>query len=586
MNDRKWRGLGLTAAVAVGCSVLVLACSSASTSAQSDSGAHGDATTRSDAGVDGGKHGDAAADVTHPVVRRDAGRDAVADVGRPRDAKPDVKDTGVDSFVCSPADVPAEEPCVVTEQYGVFVAPALNGGSDTQGNGTRTDPYETIARGIAIASAAGKRVYVCAATYAEPLMVTTSTEVYGGLACPGAVVGGGSTTMAASGSGPAWAYTGVLVAVEGQVDEAGTTPIAAGAALYVDAVTGLHFEDMAFTAGVWGDAGVHGSFAAWVERSTGVSFTRVTFTSQAASSEAVRPPVTPSNWCPPPTQETTVDAAAAAPGLCDCTNFNSSAGGFGGQEDGPGSSGTAFPSVLEAAGGAGGKFYLVSGNCTAGMAGGNGAGVDAAAVGVVGEVAASGNAGNPGQGGGGGAGSTKGAGANGAAGGCGGTGGSGGQPGSSSYALVAQNSVVACTAVTLAPGPAGPGGSGGVGQDGEPGGVGEPGAGGCSGGAGGAGAGGGGGAGGAAGVSIGVLLERGDGGAAATVTIDGHTMTRQPTLAPPSFFIAPALAPGGAGGPGGAAAGNGGTVGLPGPPGPAGPPGAAFAVYSQMPDAG
>ena len=56
------------------------------------------------------------------------------------------KDAPVDTFTCIPTSDPSSEPCVINEMFGVFVAPAASGGSDTTGMGSRAAPYATISR--------------------------------------------------------------------------------------------------------------------------------------------------------------------------------------------------------------------------------------------------------------------------------------------------------------------------------------------------------------------------------------------------------------------------------------------------------
>ena len=87
-----------------------------------------------------------------------------------------------DAGMCDPTKSPSDDPCVVDEAYGVFVSPR---GSDAN-PGTRSAPASTIGRGMDLAKAARKRVYVCAGSFAEPLVVAASRDgvnVYGALDC-------------------------------------------------------------------------------------------------------------------------------------------------------------------------------------------------------------------------------------------------------------------------------------------------------------------------------------------------------------------------------------------------------------------
>jgi len=67
----------------------------------------------------------------------------------------------------------------LTDDFGVFVA---NSGNDA-GDGSHARPFATIQVGIDRAKAVGKRVYVCAGTYKESLVIADSISVIGGLDC-------------------------------------------------------------------------------------------------------------------------------------------------------------------------------------------------------------------------------------------------------------------------------------------------------------------------------------------------------------------------------------------------------------------
>ena len=76
-----------------------------------------------------------------------------------------------DQRICWEKKSPHDDPCVIDDAYGVFVAPVANGGSDATGNGTRAAPYATL--GKALAGLHGKsRVYVCDASYAERVVLS------------------------------------------------------------------------------------------------------------------------------------------------------------------------------------------------------------------------------------------------------------------------------------------------------------------------------------------------------------------------------------------------------------------------------
>lgn len=67
----------------------------------------------------------------------------------------------------------------LTDELGVFVAET---GRDT-GSGSHTSPFASIQVGIDRAKAVGKRVYVCAGTYKESLVIANAISIIGGLDC-------------------------------------------------------------------------------------------------------------------------------------------------------------------------------------------------------------------------------------------------------------------------------------------------------------------------------------------------------------------------------------------------------------------
>jgi hypothetical protein len=146
------------------------------------------------------------------------GDSGTADATLAADAGP-----SIDSAACDPTKGPHEEPCVVSEAYGVFVSPT---GSDGFA-GTRASPFRTIAEGMDSAKSSGKpHVYVCSGSYAEALVVSASRDglsVFGGLDC---------TT---------WAYSASNVVT--------VAPGQPGVALDVEGLaTGVTFEDVAIVA--------------------------------------------------------------------------------------------------------------------------------------------------------------------------------------------------------------------------------------------------------------------------------------------------------------------------------------------------
>ena len=73
------------------------------------------------------------------------------------------------------------DPSELTNTLGVFVAPS---GADNA-DGTRERPLARIQPAIDLAKTLGKRVYVCAGTYREALVLADSISIIGGLDCGG-----------------------------------------------------------------------------------------------------------------------------------------------------------------------------------------------------------------------------------------------------------------------------------------------------------------------------------------------------------------------------------------------------------------
>jgi hypothetical protein len=112
---------------------------------------------------------------------------------------------------------PHDDPCVVSDATGVFVATT---GSDTTGQGTMERAYATVSKGIAQAIGGTKRVYVCLGTYGEQLSIGASADglkVYGGLDCTKGwkYVGNSSTAATLVASPAAAAAPGTALTVTG-----------------------------------------------------------------------------------------------------------------------------------------------------------------------------------------------------------------------------------------------------------------------------------------------------------------------------------------------------------------------------------
>jgi hypothetical protein len=404
-----------------------------------------------------------------------------------------------DGGSCDPTKSPHDEPCVIDEAYGVFVAPSANGGSDTTGDGSKMKPFASIGHALSRLGAK-RRVYLCDGTYSESVTVQTAASLYGGLACQG------------GDSGTPWSYdlgTATLSGAHNQVP------------LVVNEAGAVSVEDMSIVAanGSGHDDAGNGlsSIAALVNGST-VAFRRCTF--NAGTGDNGGEGVTGVNYTGATAApgEANDGGVGGAGGVATCNDGTSSFGGAGGgTQSTSGVNGGARPmspvtAPFDGMGAPGGSVTCGNGN-----PGGNGAAGDAGtAPSTFGTLTASGwtpsaggagDTGRPGQGGGGGEGKTMLGGTGGGAGGCGGAGGAAGGGGGASIALASVGATITLDGCMLATSAAGSGGKGSDGQPGQGGGV-SPGVTGvCAGGFGGNGAGGAGGAGGTGGISVCVVYQ-------------------------------------------------------------------------------
>jgi hypothetical protein len=504
---------------------------------------------------------------------------------------------------CDPTGDPKDEPCVLDDAYGVFVAAPLEGdGPDggeaaaPSGDGTMSSPYATI--GQAMANLGSKtRIYVCNGIYSEQVNVTAAVSLFGGLSC------------AAGSSGPVWTYVGGSAQVRSP---------STGVALSVTGVSSgsVTIEDLSFTSASATAPG-GSSIAAWIASSS-VTLQRVTLSAGSGANGApgadgsanpnyagLAPTGGPQVW-----SDTSglFGAISGGPGANNqCLLSGSSAGGQGGLgcsaapgSPGLGTAGTAIPEAPVTLPGRdglpmgavaavdGGAAVTVSANDPGadGLAGDGGVAALGQAYGSLSmsgwtpSAGGDGANGDPGQGGAGATDPLYGrcgtpaqslGGGGGGAGGCGGSGGQGGGGGGASIALAIVASTVDLKDCVLSTGAAGTGGAGGAGQDGQAGGLGgdasvgsNPHAPGASGGNG---AGGSGGAGGTGGISVGILST------GSTITSD---MASQSTT----------LGSSGAGGAPGVSGrhptGGALTTGTDGNPGAPGSPGTSVAVLSLM----
>jgi hypothetical protein len=379
---------------------------------------------------------------------------------------------------CDEKKSPDVEPCLVTDDHVVFVAPAATGADSGVGAGTMASPAHTINEGIVLAGATGKSiVVVCNATYQEEVSipaVASAIGIYGGFNCPG-------------GTATPWAYNGTAHAT--------VQPTTPGPALDIESVTSaVVIADIAFTAmdapKPTAGAAAQSSIGAIVNASGNVTFERVTITAgngadglDGATGTDGAPGVTagddqngvPASCANAPAQQ--VGGAWGAKSACG------SKGGHGGlaQEGASADGDVGAPIEItetppnDGKGGPGGS--TVGSDATIGDTGAQGddapMGPQAADAGVFspGNFTPAdgrpGTDGNPGQGGGGGgssAGTATCVGASGGAGGmggCGGMHGEAGKGGGASIALLVWGSGVTLDTVALITANSGKGGTGG-----------------------------------------------------------------------------------------------------------------------------
>jgi len=407
-----------------------------------------------------------------------------------------------DGFTCDSNGDPSTEPCVVSEAYGVFVAPT---GTDAPGNGTKSQPYQTIGYALSNLNGLG-RVYICVATYAEAVTLsgTQVASLYSGFTCPMGDAGGG------------WAY------VKGTF--ATVAPTTTGVALSVGpASSAITVQDLAFSA-ISGTSSSPSSIAAFVHNSGMVTFGRVTLAAGDGASGASGSSGAPGVPTPAIVNgEDAIDGGAAQI-VCTCSTGGMTSGGAGGDVANLGQGGNGSPTQMPlsspAATGLGSNESQCSGQNQNGANGSNAeplVAADGAGAPTLGALDAQGwhptpgvvgTNGSPGQGGGGGGGTLGGLGGGGACGGCGGGGGGNGAGGGASIALLVLSTPVSLFGCTLTAGNGGNGGNGATGAGGLAGGTGGNRSGsGCLGGNGGQGSQGGAGGGGAGGVAFGVLYQ-------------------------------------------------------------------------------
>jgi hypothetical protein len=361
---------------------------------------------------------------------------------------------------------PDVDACVISDKYGVFVAPT---GNDSTGDGTQAHPFATLTTALSHIEKLKKHVYVCSGEYTEPdmLKIPDRVSIYGRFSCDGS-----------------WNYDSATSPAFLHV----ASPIGATIA---DAKTGVVIQDLRIDAA---DAPENGtganSFGLMITNSLNITLKHVEIHAGKGGKG-----------------KDGADGASGLDGVASGADQNGTAGSCSSppaSRVGPQS----VPKICESQGGAGGTArvatdyaptqdgasgYLVSPtnggkggdvlgqSAKPGQPGDNGvpgeSGASASMTGVFskdGYMVASGGNGNPGKpgfgGGGGGAslgwaGSTTCVGATGGAGGmggCGGDPGGGGVGGGASVALLSWQSVVTLETCTLSASTGGAGGKGGT----------------------------------------------------------------------------------------------------------------------------
>ena len=182
--------------------------------AETDVSVADDGSGRAD-GTDGSDAADASkdADVSLPS---DASSDWRASDGS--DATSDQRSDGApDAAVCDidAGRSPTDNPCIVSERYGVFVSPS---GSDATGAGTRGAPYKTINRGLQAAKAETMRIFVCdnGTGYADPISIDSMLDglsVFGGFDCSTWALAASARTRVRPPAGPALIIEGLTTGV-------------------------------------------------------------------------------------------------------------------------------------------------------------------------------------------------------------------------------------------------------------------------------------------------------------------------------------------------------------------------------------
>ncbi|MEI9949399.1 MAG: hypothetical protein WDO74_10550 [Pseudomonadota bacterium] len=387
---------------------------------------------------------------------------------------------GVAPPMCNGSLSPDLDACVISDEYGIFVAP----NQDASADGTQAHPYATLTTALANVMKI-KHVYVCAADYAEPdtIEIPDRVSIYGGFTCEGGV----------------WKYDSAL--------PAHLLPKSPIGARITDAKVGVVIQDVRIDAGNAPDDGTGASsFGMMISGSQNIALKRVEIRAGKGGKGKAG-----------------IDGATGLDGIASGTDQNGKAGTCDsapssrtgpvpvpkicGSEGGVGGTAQVAADYSPTQDGLGGYLVAPSNGGKGGQVFGNGAsrggdgdkgtpgdkGTAAPALGAFSATGyqmasgGSGGAGRPGRGGGGGGaslgaasstanclGSTGGAGG---MGGCGGDPGGGGIGGGASVGLLSWQSAVTIDSCALTANTGGAGGNGGaahIGGAGKAGGTGGP----------------------------------------------------------------------------------------------------------------
>ncbi|HEX9618605.1 MAG TPA: hypothetical protein VF989_00635 [Polyangiaceae bacterium] len=213
---------------------------------------------------------------------------------------------------CDTSASPSDEPCLVSDEFAVFVAPD----GDDDDDGTMSEPVATFARALELADSDGKIVIACAGEYDEQVVIDDEVHIYGGFDCD-----------------DDWSYA--------PGEPSTVAPSTRGYALRIDGVDGeVAIEDVAFIAQDGASAG-QSSIAGFVSESSDVALRRVVLEAgEGVAGESAENP----GFAPFPTVEMLqgVDGDVTSGGVkdsCTCPGGATSTGGNGGDPDEDGDDG-------------------------------------------------------------------------------------------------------------------------------------------------------------------------------------------------------------------------------------------------------